>query len=50
LSPTKRSQLSRTIGAARRSAPKEGDTKLTVFFEKAGERRLIARYANLELL
>jgi DNA helicase-2/ATP-dependent DNA helicase PcrA len=26
------------------------DTKLTVFFEKAGKRRLIARYANLELL
>jgi len=50
LSPTKRSQLSRTIGAARRSALKGGDTKLTVFFEKAGKRRLIARYANLELL
>ncbi len=26
------------------------DTKLTVFFEKAGKRRLVARYANLELL
>jgi DNA helicase-2/ATP-dependent DNA helicase PcrA len=26
------------------------DAKLTVFFEKAGKRRLIARYANLELL
>ncbi len=29
----------------------EGDNaKLTVFFEKAGKRRLIARYASLEPL
>jgi DNA helicase-2/ATP-dependent DNA helicase PcrA len=26
------------------------DAKITVFFEKAGKRKLVARFANLELL
>ena len=26
------------------------DAKITVFFEKAGKRKLVAKFANLELL